>query len=218
MNNYNNINVYKKDFYFHIEINRPKQLNALNQATIKEIDSCLNAFEKNNKRYFVAGADITEFTQVNKKNSKKFCKKGHELYNKIENMSVPVIALVNGYALGGGCELAMACHLRIATKNATFSQPEVNLGLIPGYGGTQRLIQIIGKTKGLELMLSAEMISSSIAFDLGLVNYVLEDKKQAMDKALELINIFKRKSPIAIKNVIKSVNSFYDNGVNGDEM
>tara|TARA_B100000378_G_scaffold33855_1_gene25406 strand:+ start:398 stop:1186 length:789 start_codon:yes stop_codon:yes gene_type:complete len=227
MNNYNNINVYKKDFYFHIEINRPKQLNALNQATIKEIDSCLNAFEKNNKRYFgiiisgsgeksfVAGADITEFTQVNKKNSKKFCKKGHELYNKIENMSVPVIALVNGYALGGGCELAMACHLRIATKNATFSQPEVNLGLIPGYGGTQRLIQIIGKTKGLELMLSAEMISSSIALDLGLVNYVLEDKKQAMDKALELINIFKRKSPIAIKNVIKSVNSFYDNDVNG---
>ena len=167
MNNYNNINVYKKDFYFHIEINRPKQLNALNQATIKEIGSCLNAFEKNNKGYFaiiisgsgeksfVAGADITEFTQVNKINSKRFCKKGHELYNKIENMSVPVIALVNGYALGGGCELAMACHLRIATKNATFSQPEVNLGLIPGYGGTQRLIQIIGKTKGLELMLSA---------------------------------------------------------------
>ena len=105
--------------------------------------------------------------------------------------------------------------MRIATKNATFSQPEVNLGLIPGYGGTQRLIQIIGKTKGLELMLSAEMISSSIALDLGLVNYVLEDKKQAMDKALELINIFRRKSPIAIKNVIKSVNSFYDNDVNG---
>ena len=130
-------------------------------------------------------------------------------------MSVPVIALVNGYALGGGCELAMACHLRIATKNATFSQPEVNLGLIPGYGGTQRLIQIIGKTKGLELMLSGEMISSTIALDLGLVNYVLEDKKQAMNKALELIKIFKRKGPIAIKNVILSVNSFYDNDVNG---
>ena len=111
--------------------------------------------------------------------------------------------------------MSLACHLRIATSNAQFSQPEVNLGLIPGFGGTQRLTQIIGKTKALELMMTAEMISSKSALSLGLVNYVLENKEKAILKCEELINIFKRKSPIAIKNVIKSVNSFYDNNING---
>ena len=132
-------------------------------------------------------------------------------------MSIPVFALVNGYALGGGCELSLACHFRIATENAQFSQPEINLGLIPGYGGTQRLTQIIGKTKALEMMLTANMISSKEALDYGLVNYVVKDFDSGMEKCKEYISTIKRKAPVAIKNVIKSVNNFYANDIDGFE-
>ena len=227
MQTYKNILFLKEKNYYRIEINRPNNLNALNQNTIEELKDCF-MFIKNNSikmfgvvimgsgdKAFVAGADIKEFTKLDKKLSIEFAKNGHELFNTIEGMQIPVIALVNGYALGGGCELSLACHLRIATSNAQFSQPEVNLGLIPGFGGTQRLTQIIGKTKALELMMTAEMISSERALSLGLVNYVLDNKEKAIIKCEELFDIFKRKSPIAIKNVIKSVNSFYDTNING---
>ena len=139
---------------------------------------------------------------------------GHGLFNNIETMPIPVIALVNGYALGGGCELALSCHFRFATKNAQFSQPEINLGIIPGYGGTQRLTQIIGKSKALEMMLTAQMINSDQAFQFGLVNKVVEDNKNGIYECEELIKTLKRKAPIAIKNIIKSVNNFYD--INSD--
>jgi|TARA_B110000263_G_scaffold202596_1_gene182374 enoyl-CoA hydratase len=227
MKAYKNILFSKEKNYYMVKINRPDHLNALNQNTIDELKECFK-FIKNNsinifgviitgsgEKAFVAGADIKEFTKLDEKLSIEFAKNGHVLFDMIEDMQIPVIALVNGYALGGGCELSLACHLRIATSNAKFSQPEVNLGLIPGFGGTQRLTQLIGKTKALELMMTAEMISSESALGLGLVNYVLSNKEKGILKCEELINIFKRKSPIAIKNVIKSVNSFYDNNING---
>ena len=165
------------------------------------------------EKAFVAGADIKEFNKVDENSSIEFCKNGHYLFNLIENMSIPVLALVNGYALGGGCELSLACHLRIATENAQFSQPEINLGLIPGYGGTQRLTQIIGKSKALEMMLTANMVTSKEALDFGLVNYVVKDFEEGLDKCNDLILTIKRKAPVAIKNVIKSVNNFFHIGL-----
>lgn len=229
MKNYNNLILeIEKDFYM-IKINRPKYLNALNQETINELKDCFEFIELNSKdkygviitgsgeKAFVAGADIKEFNKIDESSSLEFCNNGHSLFNLIENMSIPVFALVNGYALGGGCELSLACHFRIATENAQFSQPEINLGLIPGYGGTQRLTQIIGKTKALEMMLTANMISSKQALDYGLVNYVVKDFDSGMEKCKEFILIIKRKAPIAIKNVIKSVNSFYANDIDGFE-
>ena len=218
--NYNNlIFEEKKDFYL-VKINRPKFLNALNQETINELTNCFEFINENSKtkygviitgegeKAFVAGADIKEFNKVDENSSIEFCKNGHYLFNLIENMSIPVLALVNGYALGGGCELSLACHLRIATENAQFSQPEINLGLIPGYGGTQRLTQIIGKSKALEMMLTANMVTSKEALDFGLVNYVVKDFEEGLDKCNDLILTIKRKARVAIKNVIKSVNNF----------
>jgi len=224
---YNNLLFEVTKDYYLIKINRPKNLNALNQETIKELKSCFDYIDNNliNKygviitgegdKSFVAGADIKEFTQLDNDSSLKFCKNGHDLFNKIERMPIPVIALVNGYALGGGCELSLACHLRIATKNAQFSQPEINLGLIPGYGGTQRLSQIVGKSKALEIMLTANMISAQKAYEYNIVNDLAKNYNEALKKAHELILIFKRKAPVAIKNVIRSVNNYYDINVDG---
>ena len=148
-------------------------------------------------------------------NAKKICENGHKVFSKIENFKIPVIAAVNGFALGGGSELALACHMRLATKNAKFSQPEVNLGIIPGYGGTQRLAQLIGKGKALELMCTAEMISADEALNLGLVNYVSENKEDMLSKASEIIKTISRKAPKAIENVIKSLNAKYDENKDG---
>ena len=227
MNNYNNLIFEKRDDYYLLKINRPKNLNALNQDTISELKQCFDFIKKNSKGFygviltgegdksFVAGADIKEFTGLDKKASIQFCKNGHELFNNIERMPIPVIALVNGYALGGGCELALSCHFRFATGNANFSQPEINLGIIPGYGGTQRLTQIIGKSKAMEMMLTAKMINSDEAFQFGLVNKVVKDNNDGMHHCEELIKTLKRKASIAIKNVIKSVNNFYDNSSDG---
>ena len=226
MNNYSNIIFEIRDDYYFVKINRPKNLNALNQDTISELKQCFDFIKNNSKGFFgviltgegdksfVAGADIKEFTGLDQKESIKFCMNGHGLFNNIETMPIPVIALVNGYALGGGCELALSCHFRFATKNAQFSQPEINLGIIPGYGGTQRLTQIIGKSKALEMMLTAQMITSDQALQFGLVNKVVKDNKNGIHECEELIKTLKRKAPIAIKNIIKSVNNFYD--INSD--
>lgn len=226
MSNFSNIKLEENKSEALITINRPKFLNALNQQTLEEINKAFDVLSNNNKlrgviitgsgdKAFVAGADINEFLRVDKKNAKEICKKGHDVFNKIENFHLPVIAAVNGYALGGGSELALACHMRLATKDAKFSQPEVNLGIIPGYGGTQRLAQLIGKGKALELMCTAEMISSEDALSLGLVNYVLENKKEMLLKASEIIKIIGTKAPLAIKNVIKSLNAKYDKDKDG---
>ena len=215
------INFNKGKNYYLIEINRPDQLNAINKETIKELKDCFLSIKNSTKGFygviitgsgdksFVAGADISEFKGLNEKTAKELSLNGHELFHIIENFSIPVIALVNGYALGGGCELALCCHIRIATKNAKFSQPEINLGTIPGYGGTQRLPQIIGKGRALEMMLTAEMTNAETALNYGLVNYVLEDKDAAMKKATQLVDIIQRKAPEAVAGVMESVNNFF---------
>jgi len=134
-------------------------------------------------------------------------KAGQDVFQSIEDSPKPVIAAVNGFALGGGCELAMACHLRIASDNARFGQPEVNLGLIPGYGGTQRLIRYLGRSKGLELMMTAEMITAQQAFEMGLVNYVVP-QENLLAKCVEILNVIKTKSPFAIGAAIRAANAY----------
>ena len=226
MNSFSNIKLEENNKEAIITIDRPKFLNALNQKTLEEIDSAFNILSKNNtlrgvvitgegEKAFVAGADINEFLNVDMDNAKKICENGHKVFSKIENFKIPVIAAINGFALGGGSELALACHMRLATKNAKFSQPEVNLGIIPGYGGTQRLAQLIGKGKALELMCTAEMISADEALNLGLVNYVSEKKEDMLSKASEIIKTISRKAPKAIENVIKSLNAKYDENKDG---
>lgn len=226
MNSFSNIRLEENNKEAIITIDRPKFLNALNQKTLEEIDSAFNILSKNNtlrgvvitgegEKAFVAGADINEFLNVDRDNAKQICKNGHKVFSKIENFKIPVIAAVNGFALGGGSELALACHMRLATKSAKFSQPEVNLGIIPGYGGTQRLAQLIGKGKALELMCTAEMISADEALNLGLVNYVSENKEDMLSKASEIIKTISRKAPKAIENVIKSLNAKYDENKDG---
>lgn len=208
-----------------ITINRPDKLNALNKKTVEEIGVAVKSGEANSDvkamiitgagpKSFVAGADIAEFIGLSVDQGKALASAGQAVFKSIETCSKPVIAAVNGFALGGGCELAMACHLRIASDNAKFGQPEVNLGLIAGYGGTQRLIQYIGKTKALELHMTADMITAEQALNLGLVNYVTAPD-QLMAKCLELIAKIATKSPKAITGVINSVNAYFENGVDG---
>ena len=210
-----------------ITINRPDKLNALNKKTVQEIGEALKQGESNNEvrgiiitgsgtKSFVAGADISEFLDLSNEQGRDLSAAGHAVFNSIENCSKPVIAAVNGFALGGGCELAMACHLRVASDNARFGQPEVNLGLIPGYGGTQRLIQHIGKGKALELLMTAEIINAEEAFRLGLVNYVTT-KEQLMNKCIEILEKIRSKSPIAIQRVVKTVNAYFSQGAMGFE-
>ncbi|MEL7004834.1 MAG: enoyl-CoA hydratase-related protein, partial [Bacteroidota bacterium] len=164
-----------------IKINRPESLNALNVQTMNEIHNAIQEVYDNadikgviitgvGEKAFVAGADITEIADLNDVNARKFAERGQEIFDLIEKCEKPIIAAVNGFALGGGCELAMACHIRVASANARFGQPEVNLGIIPGYGGTQRLTQLVGKGKALELMMTADMIQAEEAKSLGLVN------------------------------------------------
>ncbi|MBI1782609.1 MAG: enoyl-CoA hydratase/isomerase family protein [Sphingobacteriales bacterium] len=200
-----------------ITINRPDKLNALNKTVIEELSAALDEVYNNAEiksaiitgagpKAFVAGADISEFTALNGEGGKALAKKGQDnVFNKIENSPKPIVAAVNGFALGGGCELAMACHFRLASENAKFGQPEVNLGLIPGYGGTQRLTQLVGKGKAMELMLTGNMIDANEAKQLGLVNHVTA-ADALLDKTKELLNIINTKAPIAIRHVIALTN------------
>ncbi len=208
-----------------ITINRPDKLNALNKKTVEEIGLAVKDGESNieakamiitgsGPKSFVAGADIAEFVGLSVEQGKALAQAGQAVFKSIETCSKPVIAAVNGFALGGGCELSMACHLRIASDNAKFGQPEVNLGLIAGYGGTQRLIQYIGKTKAMELHMTGEMLNAEQALNLGLVNYVVAPD-QLMAKCLEIIEKIKTKSPKAIAGVINSVNAYFENGIDG---
>jgi enoyl-CoA hydratase len=164
---------------------------------------------------FVAGADISEFSGLSQQQGMALAKKGQDIFFKIENSPKPVIAAVNGFALGGGCELAMACHMRIASDNAKFGQPEVNLGLIPGYGGTQRLTLLIGKGKAIEFLLTGNMMEAATALQLGLVNYVVP-QDQLIEKATSILQIINSKAPVAIAKCINAANHAYT-GIKGYE-
>lgn len=208
-----------------ITINRPDKLNALNKLTVQEIGQAIQEAKANAEvkviiitgsgvKGFVAGADISEFVGLSVEQGKAMAKAGQDVFKSIEDCPKPVIAAVNGFALGGGCELAMACHLRVASENAKFGQPEVNLGLIAGYGGTQRLIQLIGKTKAMELHLTGDMITAEQALFEGLVNYVVP-QDQLLARCTEIAERIKSKSPKAVAGAIAAINAYFAEGVDG---
>lgn len=222
---YNNILTSNDNGLLTITINREAKLNALNIETLQEIKNAVTAAQTDKSvsgiiltgagpKAFAAGADISEFVNFDVAQSTKMAKDGHEVMNTIQNSAKVVIAAVNGFALGGGCELAMACHLRVASDNAKFGQPEVNLGVPPGYGGTQRLIQLIGKSKAVELLLTADTIGANEAMEYGLVNYVVPID-DLLPRCCEILNKIATKSPKAISSVIHCINDYYQDGKDG---
>lgn len=223
---YENLDIKTRKGIVILTINREKALNALNGKTMEELQHFFSVSALRRKtmkgviitgagpKSFVAGADIKEFLNVKKNEGASFAQRGHDIFFLIENFHKPVIAAVNGFALGGGCELAMACHMRIAGTHARFGQPEVNLGIIPGYGGTQRLVQLVGKGKAMELILTGDMINAEEAYRLGLVNHVVEPGKEVA-KASEIIAKIAAKGPIAVANSINSVNAYFDKQIDG---
>ena len=211
-----------------ITINRPKKLNALNKNTIEELHNAFKNLEADNtvkaiiitgsgEKAFVAGADISEFAHFSVEEGGRLAAKGQEmLFDFVENLSTPVIAAVNGFALGGGLELAMSCHFRVASDNAKMGLPEVSLGVIPGYGGTQRLPQLIGKGRAMELVMTAGMISAEDAKNYGLVNHVTT-QEELLPLATKIAGKIMRNSSVAIGAAIKAVNANFKDGVNGFE-
>ncbi len=224
--NYNNILLEFKGNMALVTINRPARLNALNMETIKELHEVFKKLDGNlnvkaiiltgsGEKAFVAGADIAEFSNFSIKEGKKLAKKGQKLlFDFIENLSTPVIAAVNGFALGGGLELAMACHFRVAGKNAKMGLPEVSLGVIPGYGGTQRLPQLIGKGRAMELIMTAEMINAERAFQMGLVNHVAEPE-ELLPLCQKIAEKIAHNSSVAIGHAIKAINAGFRTNTNG---
>ncbi|MBK8699744.1 MAG: enoyl-CoA hydratase/isomerase family protein [Saprospiraceae bacterium] len=208
-----------------ITIQRPEALNAINRDVMDGLGAFFREHQYDpslkgviitgsGQKAFAAGADIKEFASLTEEEGAALSKKGQDVYFLIERFHVPVIAAVNGFALGGGCELAMACHMRIAGARAKFGQPEVNLGLIPGYGGTQRLAQYIGKSKAIELLLTADMIDANEAHRLGLVNHVVEEGKE-VETAMGIIQKIGAKGPIAVKYILQCVNDQYNGEKDG---
>lgn len=224
--NFENIVVETEGGITIITINRPSKLNALNAATIKELNKALLAGEldKNTQviiltgsgdKAFVAGADISEFASFSVKEGRKLALQGQQLlFDLVANLSTPVIAAVNGFALGGGLELAMAAHFRIASDNAKMGLPEVSLGVIPGYGGTQRLPQLVGKGRAMEMIMTAGMIDANQALNYGLVNHVTS-QEELLPLAKSIAEKIMRNSTVAIAAAIRSVNANYKDGVNG---
>lgn len=214
---FENILLSKEDKIAIITINRPESLNALNAQTIKEISSALDNLASDHEvrviiltgsgeKSFVAGADIKEFSDFNQEKAEELARNGQNiLFNKIENLSKPVIAAVNGFALGGGLELAMSCHIRYASENAKLGLPEVTLGLIPGYGGTQRLPKLVGKGIANEMIFSAKMIAAQKAKEIGLVNEVFAIE-ELLTKTKELAKTIANNSPMAISRAIQATN------------
>jgi enoyl-CoA hydratase len=224
--NYKNLVTEFENGILTVTINRPKALNALNAQTFSDLEELFgkDALKLEGlygvivtgagSKAFVAGADISEFSDLTAETAKELSQRGHDIFNLIERFPKVVIAAVNGFALGGGCELAMACHMRIAGEKAKFGQPEVNLGLIPGYGGTQRLVQLIGKGKAMELLLTADMIRADEAYRLGLANHVVPVGEEVA-KAKEIIEKIATKAPIAITRTIECVNAYFDKTTDG---
>lgn len=212
-----------------VTINRPDKLNALNKQTIEELHETLVEAENQSEiraiiltgsgqKAFVAGADIAEFANFSIEQGKQLSSIGHfKIFNFIENYSKPVIAAVNGFALGGGLELAMACHIRVVSDNAKMGLPEVSLGVIPGYGGTQRLAQLVGKGKAFEMIVTADMINAQDAYKWGLANYVTT-QDELLNKCFEITAKLATKSPTAIRTAIKVINAGYNTKLNGFEV
>ena len=205
---------------FTITINRPDKLNALNKAVFADLNVALDEVYFNPEiksaiitgsgaKAFVAGADISEFNGLSKEEGMALAKSGQDTFFRIENCPKPIVACVNGFALGGGCELAMSCHFRIASDNAKFGQPEVSLGLIPGYGGTQRLTHLIGKGRAIELLISGNMIDAITALNYGLVNYVVP-QNELLTKANSILQTINTKAPMAVAACITAANAALD--------
>ncbi|QNM85393.1 enoyl-CoA hydratase/isomerase family protein [Polaribacter pectinis] len=224
--NFENILVEKQNGLARVIINRPKKLNALNKATIEELHEVFESLEDDEdvrviiltgsgEKAFVAGADISEFAHFSIEEGATLARAGQEmLFDYVENLATPVIAAVNGFALGGGLELAMSCHFRIASDNAKMGLPEVSLGVIPGYGGTQRLPQLVGKGKAMELIMTAGMISAQEAKECGLVNHVVS-QEELLPLAEKIAGRIMRNSSVAISAAIRAVNANFEDGVNG---
>ena len=208
-----------------LTINRPHAMNALNTSVFDALDHFFTerygdsilkgvVVTGSGEKAFVAGADIKEFSSLGVEGGMAKSKRGQDVFFKIERFHVPVIAAVNGFALGGGCELAMACHIRVAGVHARFGQPEVNLGLVPGYGGSQRLIQLVGKGKAIEMLLTGDMIKAEEALRLGLITHMV-DPGQEVYQALEILKKIASKGPLAVGHVIELVNAYYDKQTDG---
>lgn len=223
---FENIIINHEEQYSVITINRPSQMNALNRDTIRELNEALVEINKDDsirvliitgsgEKAFVAGADIKEFKDFNISEGTELAARGQELlFDYIENFSKPVIAAINGFALGGGLELAMACHMRVASYNAKLGLPETGLGLIPGYGGTQRLARLVGHGRALEMITTAAMVEADRAHEMGLVNHIYTSD-ELMKNTIALAQKMMRNSPNALKSAIRSVNAGYKAGVDG---
>lgn len=228
MRQFENLELERENGITVITINRPTKLNALNKATIEELHHAFEAENKNQEtrviiltgsgeKAFVAGADISEFANFSVENGGKLAAKGQELlFDFVQNLTTPVIAAVNGFALGGGLELAMACHFRVASENAKMGLPEVTLGVIPGYGGTQRLPQLVGKGRAMEMIMSAVMIDAETAKNYGLVNHVVP-QAELVEFTKGIAAKIARNSATAIAKAIEAVNANYIDGINGYE-
>jgi len=226
---YHSVSVEEHHNIVTITINRPSKLNALNIETIEELHHALKKANKDKNiqviivtgsgdKAFIAGADISEFADFDEDEGKNLAASGQELlFDFIENLSTPVVAAINGFALGGGLELAMACHFRVASDNAKMGLPEVSLGVIPGYGGTQRLPQLIGKGRAMELILTAGMIDAHQALAYGLVNHVTT-QEELLPFCEKIASKITRNSPVAITAAIKAINANYEDGINGYEV
>lgn len=200
-----------------LTVNRPRALNALNADTLDEIEEALRRVAGDDaasaliitgagEKSFVAGADIKELSELNATTGREKALRGQRVFTAIEALPMPVIAAVNGFCLGGGCELALACHLRVASEQARFGQPEVKLGLIPGYGGSQRLPRLVGKGRALELLLSGEMISAQEAYRIGLVNRVVPADQDLLEASRDLCRSLLKNGPLALQLTLRAVN------------
>ena len=219
---YQNLISELKENILYVTINREKALNALNKDTLAELADVIAYAGKTDQvrgviltgageKAFVAGADIKEFSDYSGKQGEDLSKLGHDqVFNAIENSSKPFVAAINGFALGGGLELAIACHMRVASDHAKLGLPEVTLGLIPGYGGTQRLTQLVWKGKAIEMITTANMVTASVAEKIGLVNYVVP-QPDLISKAEEILNLVKQRAPLAVSAAIKAVNAAVNN-------
>jgi len=226
MADFKNLKISTKGDVIIITIDRVEKLNSLNHMTLKELAAAIQGVYDDKEirgaiiigegdKAFVAGADITEIAELSEVNGRKYSESGQETFALIEDCHKPIIAAVNGFALGGGCELAMACHIRVATENAKFGLPEVKIGIMPGFGGTQRLTQLIGKSKALELMMTADFISAQEAKELGLVNHVVGSKQDLIAKCEEILGKIAANAPLAIGMVVNCVNAAFNEDENG---